>query len=50
MPVWVSLAVAVVIYVVLMVFLGLNDQMCASYIPGDLNRLVNKAFLLCWVG
>ena len=50
MPGWVALGVGVTTYVVLMVFLGLNDPMCESPIWGDLSRLVYKTVALCWAG
>lgn len=47
---WASLAVGLTVYVVLMVFLGLNASLCQTYITNPLTRFFYQAFALCWVG
>lgn len=49
MPGWASLAIALTVYVVLMVFLGLNASLCETPVSGDLNRFIYRTLALCWV-
>ena len=43
-----SLAVGLTVYVVLMVFLGLNASLCDTHVSGELNRFVHRILALCW--